>query len=217
MGVGDIRRLYTRARQKRAGAFEELQRVVDELRVQANRQYRSLQRSTYAWGNAFDYARGFIANRYGSNAKSFYKETDIEGLYRQGLTLNRLLSDETFSIRGLRKLEERRFASFKQNGIDIVKELGGKKKARQFLRFLGNTGASDYLDFYSSANSGQVLEQIFEIYSENDEYRERITEVFQDFQVYLETAEQEKWEGMSFIEVRDFIEKTYESIRKRRR
>lgn len=215
-----IRKLYAKVRStnkaKAQAALAELRSVNEEMRSQANKQYRDLRRSSYNYGNAYDYATGYIQTRYGGNAVSFYKEKTADDIYAQSLVLVRLLNDPMFSVAGLRAQENKRFAAFKESGLDLVGTLG-RKDAREFLRFLGNSGASDYLDVFSAKNSWQALEMLFDIFNESEEYRERLNDVFNEFKLYLETMQDEEWRGMTYTQVRSYVEKTYEDIAKRRR
>ena len=205
---------YTPAERK--AAKQKLLEIAEEQRAEANERLVDLRASGYDYGQAYDTAQNYIEQHYGDRAKSFHKERSLGNIYSQALQVSSFLNSKQSTIKGQKAIEKARFKTFREKSPALAKMKA--KDLREFLRFLGNTSAGDYLNFYD--DSGDQREMIAEMW-EDEGKREKLNELLAQYQKYTEEiengAEPTEAEGLSASELREELYALYTSPEKRKR
>lgn len=228
--INKIRALFVKAtnpklaESTRKRASNELYKIAEQQRSIANSRIKSLRKSEYAYGNAYDNAENYIETHYGENARTFYKlkndPANINDIYEQALATNAFISSKESTVRHQRTVEEKRFETFRSRP-DFAAIFGEKSDAelREFLKYMGNQYVGQYLSFFDA--SADELEKIVEMFDSQTK-NERMTALFNEFetwykQVYEQGIDPQAADGLSVSELRDELRSLYESSDKRRR
>lgn len=233
--INKIRSLYVKAtnqqlaKSTRKRAREELYAISEKQRSVANSRIKTLRKEDLAYGNAYDNARHYIIQHYGTNAKSFHaiknEEKNISDIYEQALAINKFVSSEESRAGHQRAIEEKRFETFRTRE-DFAGAFGDLSDAdlKSFLRYMGNQWIGDYLAKYP--DSGDELERIVEIW-QDETANEELTDLLNQFKEYRKAekdaeAKNELFDarnaaGLSYSQLEEELYKLYESLEKRRR
>lgn len=233
--INKIRSLYVKAtnqqlaKSTRKRAREELYAISEKQRSVANSRLKTLRKKDLAYGNAYDHAKHYILQHYGSGAKSFHaiknEEKNISDIYEQALAINKFVSSEESRASHQKAIEEKRFETFRtrEDFAGIFTDMKDED-LKSFLRYMGNQWIGDYLAKYQ--DSGDELERVVEIW-QDESATEELTDLLNQFKIYR-TAEKEAEakneyfdakhaSGLSYSQLEEELMKLYESLEKRHR
>ena len=235
--VEHIRHLYvmqTRAKSKGAGtrARNELERITREMQNTANSRLKRLRASDYAYGTTYDTTSEYLEQR----GLKYFRETSemrkgktaplTKTSYEYALRLNAFLQSKETTISGQKAIERKRFDTFRENpNFEFAREMDDGQ-LRNFLRFLGNSGADEYLDYFGEGSGDQLEELAYEYNRASDTQKQKMESLFEEFKrfnKYAKEVEEGKRadfpteSGLSYSELRKELDGLYEEIAKRKR
>lgn len=205
---------YSKATRK--AAKQKLIDIAEDQRSEANERLVDLKLEGYNYGQAQDTARNYIKEHYGERALSFHKERKLGDIYEQALQVSAFLGAKESTVEGQKAIERARFEKFREKSPAFEKM--NDEKLRDFLRFLGNTSAGEYLNFYD--DSGDEREMIVEMWEDENKV-EKLNELLADYEKYTEDldkgVEPSEARGLSASELREELYALYTSKEKRKR
>lgn len=233
-----LRHLYVmqnkaKSKSARTRAANELLQITKDMQRVANSRLRSLRSSDYAYGTVYDTTEAYLEQR---GQRYFNLSSDLrlkggkaqpiqaEG-YELAQRLRRFLGSPETTIRGQKLTERVRFNTYR-NYYPFAKGMSDAE-LRSFLKFLGNSGISEYLAYYGEA-SGDEVEELADMWQRSGtEEQEKIKELFAEFAEFQKTArdvdkglvsDKELFsKGIDFTTLRKELNSVYESIEKRHR
>lgn len=239
--VEHVRHLYVmqrtaKSRSARTRARNELLKITKSLQGTANRRLYALRKSNYAYGTTYDTTAQYLEQR---GIKNFALPTEARRgrinkntgekypltneTYDYTLRLLGFLHSKETTITGQKAIEKKRFGTYRER-YTFASEMTDND-LRDFLRFLGNAGVDEYLDYYGEA-SGDEMEEIETIFEKaNKEERKSLAGLFEDFNEFQKQT-REVQDGKradvdaglpNFTTLRNELKKTYEDITKRER
>jgi len=214
----------------RTRARNELKQITRDLQRIANRRLRDLANSGYDYGNVYDTTQQYFETT-GRNSFTLPKDLyarakgDIGAAsYHYALRVRAFVASPETTIKGQRSIERKRFDSFRYSFPEAADM--SDDELRGFLKFMGNSGLSDYLDVYGGYSGEEVEELIHGYMYGTESDRDRMAYLFRQYDIFaqLERARDAgkidvipPSSGMDFKTVRNELSKLYESIEKRRR
>ena len=241
--VEHLRHLYVQQRKgkskgARTRARNELIQLTKQMQSTANRRLREIRASDYAYGSTYDVTENYLeqkgdryfrlpteAKRGRTNTQTGEKYPLTNETYNYAIRLQGFLASKETTVSGQRRIETERFKTYRAN-FPYANEMSDGV-LRDFLKFLGNSGVKDYLDYYGAA-SGDEVEELAEIFAHSTEAEDaKLKALFEEFGRYSEAAEKLKkgeidampkeFKGYNFKKFRKEIDTLYESIEKRSR
>lgn len=217
-----IRELYVKATTNkysaatRKAAKAELLDITEEQRSIANERLVDLRLAGYDYGQAYDTAQNYIEQHYGERARTFYKLRKIGDVYTQALQISAFINSKQSTVQGQKQIEKERFKTFREMSPKLSKMK--TKELREFLRFLGNTTAGEYLNFFD--DSGDEREMIAELWDDENK-AEKLNALLDEYSQYLEDMKKgidaKDARGLSALELRDELYALYTGEEKRKR
>ena len=145
--------------------------------------------------------------------------------YEQALRARNFLMSEESTVSGQKKIEKRRFETYREK-YAFAQDMSDSD-LRLFFKFLGNSGADDYLAYYSESGSGDEVAELAEMFTHaTGDERAKMFDLFKEFERWNEATQKlERGEideipddyGKTFSELRKDLNTLYEGIEKRRR
>lgn len=155
----------------------------NEIAKEVNKRLIGLEKEKYDYGQGWATAVNYTQVMYESNRFEYARNMDKDW-YQMGQQSQigiKFLGYESSSVEGQRSIEERRFRKFKEKGI--FDETVTRRKARNFLRFLGNEESEQVIESYG--NSSTVIEMIWDAYQKKDNSRAKMLKAFDEFNAGL--------------------------------
>lgn len=231
--ISKIRRLYVQQYQGKSAAARtrarnQLKEIVNQQNRVANQRMKRLEQSDYAYGTSYDTMKQYLEQTGRKTLPQVKTDNQIPvsaEQYEQALRARKFLTSEESTITGQKKIERQRFATYREKFA--FADNMSDTELRSFLKFLGNSGADDYLSYYSESGSGDEVEELADMFAHADESeREKMFDLFKEFEKWNEaTKKLERGEideissdyGKTFTELRKDLSALYEGIEKRRR
>lgn len=220
--MDQIRKLYVTATSnkvsdaKRKAAKSKLLEIAEDQRVEANERLVDLRASDYDYGQAYDTAQNYIEQHYGDRALSFHKQRKLGDVYSQAMQIASFLNSKQSAVSGQKAIEQQRFKKFREMSPKLRNMK--TKDLREFLKFLGNTSAGDYLNFYD--DSGDEREMIAELWDDENK-ADKLNALLDEYEDYMadikKGVEPEDACGLSASELREQLYALYTSEEKRKR
>ena len=178
MTIKELRKLQLKASKGNKGAQRALISATDTLTAQVNKNLRQLEKYGYDYG-AYNDITNFTQIEYETNRlkKSKDLEYDWYAMSLQSQLAIKFLSNESSTLAGQREIEARRIATFKD--IGVLPENITKRKAKNFLKFLGNEESQQIIEAYG--NSETVLEMMYDAYVKPINSRSKMLSAFNEF------------------------------------
>lgn len=189
---------------------------------------RRLEQTDYAYGTSYDTMKQYLEQTGRKTLPQVKLDNQVpvtESQYEQALRTRKFLSSDESTISGQRKIEMKRFETYR-NKYEFAENMSDNE-LRMFLKFLGNSGADDYLSYYSESGSGDEVEELAEMFAHaSGDERAKMFDLFREFERWNEaTKKLERGEideipadyGKTFSELRKELNTLYEGIEKRRR
>ena len=241
--VEHLRHLYVQQRKgkskaARTRARNELVQLTKRMQSTANRRLREIRASDFAYGSTYDMTENYLeqkgdryfklpteARRGRTNTETGEKYPLTNETYNYAIRLQSFLASKETTVSGQRRIEKDRFATYRAN-FPYANEMSDGV-LRDFLKFLGNSGVKDYLDYYGEA-SGDEVEELADIFAHStEEEDEKLKQLFSDYAKYADAAEKVKRGELQsipkelrqykFSNLRKELDTLYESIEKRSR
>lgn len=155
----------------------------NEIAKEVNKRLIGLEKEKYDYGQGWATAVNYTQVMYESNRFEYARNMDKDW-YQMGQQSQigiKFLGYESSSVEGQRAIEERRIRKFKEKGI--FDETVTRRKARNFLRFLGNEESEQVIESYG--NSSTVIEMIWDAYQKKDNSRAKMLKAFDEFNAGL--------------------------------
>ena len=220
--MDQIRKLYVTATSnkvsdaKRKAAKSKLLEIAEDQRVEANERLVDLRASDYDYGQAYDTAQNYIEQHYGDRALSFHKQRKLGDVYSQAMQIASFLNSKQSTVSGQKAIEQQRFKKFREMSPKL--RTMKTKDLREFLKFLGNTSAGDYLNFYD--DSGDEREMIAELWDDESK-ADKLNALLDEYEEYISDikngVEPKDARGLSALELREQLYALYTSEEKRKR
>lgn len=178
MTIKELRKLQLKASKGNKGAQRALISATDTLTAQVNKNLRQLEKYGYDYG-AYNDITNFTQIEYETNRlrKSKDLEYDWYAMSLQSQLAIKFLSNESSTLAGQREIQARRIATFKD--IGVLPENITIRKARNFLKFLGNEESQQIIEAYG--NSETVLEMMYDAYKKPDNSKNKMLSAFNEF------------------------------------
>ena len=231
--LSKIRRLYAqqysgKSAAARTRARNQLKEIVNQQNRIANQRIKRLEKTDYAYGTSYDTMKQYLdqtGRKTLPQVKTDNQQPVTAAQYEQALRARKFLLSEESTISGQRKIERRRFETYREKYT--FAENMSDSELRMFLKFLGNSGADDYLAYYSESGSGDEVAELAEMFTHaSGDERAKMFDLFREFERWNEaTKKLERGEideipadyGKTFTELRKDLSALYEGIEKRRR
>lgn len=177
--IKDLRKLKAKALTGNEQAKRELYTLSNSLKVQVNKETRLMERGGADYGNAYNRIKNFADIEYGKGRLLSNKELnfDVEAIAKQSEEAITFLNSPYSSLKAVREMERSRKETFINAGIFEVDI--SDKKARSFLKFLGNEESQQLLDQWTS--SDDVVEMLYDAYNKKTNSRRKMIEVFDEY------------------------------------
>ena len=214
----------------RTRARNELKQITRDLQKVANSRLRNLRESDYAYGSVYDTTMQYF-DQTGRNSFKLPKDmranatTDVGAAsYHYALRVRAFVASPETTIKGQKAIERERFETFRYSFPEAADFTDAE--LRGFLKFMGNSGMSEYLDVFGGY-SGEEVEEIIHAYMYGGE--SAISQMNEIFAQYADYAKQEELlkagrieaipqnVGIDFATARKQLSALYESVAKRRR
>lgn len=241
--VEHIRHLYVMQRTAaskgaRTRARNELNKIITQMQGTANSRLRALRASEYDYGTTYDTTAQYLEQ---TGRKYFTKPTELahprrdkDGeyyaltavTYEHALRVPAFLASKESTISGQRKIEQKRFATYRSR-FEFANNMDDGE-LRAFLKFMGNSNVKEYLDYFGGTSGEELEEMAAGIMNANEDDYRKITNLFERFHNY-QIAAKEVERGVraelpengrfyiDFTTLRKELARTYEDIEKRRR
>lgn len=159
------RSLYRRAERGDRKALKEYARYTNLLKVETNKRLRALIKSRLDYGKFVNNVLYFTQTEYGRNRllSANELEGDIYSMMVQNEIALKFLNSKQSTVAGAREVEEKRVEALTESGRLPEQFMQSKRRAREFLRWLGNEEVTASMDEYG--RSDVVIEIAYDIYS----------------------------------------------------
>ena len=203
--VAYVRHLYVQqrkadTREEREAARRELIDLTKKMQSVANSRLRSLRKSDYAYGTTYDTTEAYLEQR-GKKYFTLPNEAKTRGAkrsetgepyaltnttYDYALRLMGFVRSKESTVGGQRAIEAKRFATYRRDHPETANMTDSV--LRDFIKFMGNAGFSEYLN-YNKYDSGQQMEEFAKMYEYgNDAEIRKLEALFNSFAEYQKQA-----------------------------
>ncbi len=211
-----------RSKSARTRAERKLEAILDKEIHRANQRMRELEKQGLDYGPAYDTAAEYLET-HGRKRFSKAKGRPIAEKYEEALRARQFLAAPTSTVKGQRAAIKKRNETFRERFPELTKDKSDEE-LEDFQRFLGTPGVDDYLKyFYDSGEEVEALGELFDDMASEDGNVDKLKELFSEYDAFLKWREENpgaptsEHEGLTFGELRERLDKLYESAAKRRR
>lgn len=162
MSTKQRRNLARKANRGDKAALSSLKQYTRDIKTEVNKRLKSLEKANLNYGKAYNNVMFFTQTQYDKNrllSPTGLKNDPYDMQLQNEIGIKFLKSDLS-TVRGSRDVEQKRLNSLKEKGA--LPNNISNKKAKEFLRFLGNEEISAAIDEYG--DSEIVVEMMYDAY-----------------------------------------------------
>ena len=156
------RKLAFKAHRGDKGAQNALLSYTRSIKTEVNTRLRALEKSNLDYGKVYNQVQYFTQTQYGTNrfASPSALNKDWYDMALQNDIGYKFLNTMTSTREGARLAEKHRLDRLKE--LDIVPSNIGRRREKEFLRFLGNEEVSASIDEYGT--SSEPVQMFYDVY-----------------------------------------------------
>lgn len=145
--------------------------INNEVAREVNKRLIGLEKTGYDYGIGWATAVNYTQVMYESNRFAYSKNMDDDyyQMSQQTQIGIKFLGSESSTVEGQKAIAERRIRKFREKGI--LDETVSDRRAKNFLKFLGNEEVSETIESYG--HSETVIEMLWDAYQLKDNTKKK--------------------------------------------
>lgn len=153
--------------------------INNEVAREVNKRLIGLEKTGYDYGIGWATAVNYTQVMYESNRFAYSKNMDDDyyQMSQQTQIGIKFLGSESSTVEGQKAIAERRIRKFRENGI--LDETVSDRRAKNFLKFLGNEEVSETIESYG--HSETVIEMLWDAYQIKDNTKKKMLKALEEY------------------------------------
>lgn len=153
--------------------------INNEVAREVNKRLIGLEKTGYDYGIGWATAVNYTQVMYESNRFAYSKNMDDDyyQMSQQTQIGIKFLGSESSTVEGQKAIAERRIRKFREKGI--LDETVSDRRAKNFLKFLGNEEVSETIESYG--NSESVIEMFWDAYQLKDNTKKKMLKALREY------------------------------------
>lgn len=153
--------------------------INNEVAREVNKRLIGLEKTGYDYGIGWATAVNYTQVMYESNRFAYSKNMDDDyyQMSQQTQIGIKFLGSESSTVEGQKAIAERRIRKFREKGI--LDETVSDRRAKNFLKFLGNEEVSETIESYG--NSETVIEMLWDAYQLKDNTKKKMLKALGEY------------------------------------
>lgn len=151
----------------------------NEVAREVNKRLIGLEKTGYDYGIGWATAVNYTQVMYESNRFAYSKNMDDDyyQMSQQTQIGIKFLGSESSTVEGQKAIAERRIRKFREKGI--LDETVSDRRAKNFLKFLGNEEVSETIESYG--NSETVIEMFWDAYQRKENTKKKMLKALREY------------------------------------
>ena len=151
----------------------------NEIAKEVNKRLIGLEKEKYDYGQGWATAVNYTQVMYESNRFAYSKNMDDDyyQMSQQTQIGIKFLGSESSTVEGQKAIAERRIRKFREKGI--LDETVSDRRAKNFLKFLGNEEVSETIESYGRSES--VIEMLWDAYQLKDNTKKKMLKALGEY------------------------------------
>ena len=153
--------------------------INNEVAREVNKRLIGLEKTGYDYGIGWATAVNYTQVMYESNRFAYSKNMDDDyyQMSQQTQIGIKFLGSESSTVEGQKAIAERRIRKFREKGI--LDETVSDRRAKNFLKFLGNEEVSETIESYGRSES--VIEMLWDAYQLKDNTKKKMLKALGEY------------------------------------
>lgn len=153
--------------------------INNEIAREVNKRLIGLEKTGYDYGIGWATAVNYTQVMYESNRFAYSKnmDNDYYQMSQQSQIGIKFLGSESSTVEGQKAIAERRIRKFREKGI--LDETVSDRRAKNFLKFLGNEEVSETIESYG--HSETVIEMLWDAYQIKDNTKKKMLKALGEY------------------------------------
>ncbi len=153
--------------------------INNEVAREVNKRLIGLEQTGYDYGIGWATAVNYTQVMYESNRFAYSKNMDDDyyQMSQQTQIGIKFLGSESSTVEGQKAIAERRIRKFREKGI--LDETVSDRRAKNFLKFLGNEEVSETIESYG--NSETAIEMLWDAYQLKDNTKKKMLKALGEY------------------------------------
>ena len=153
--------------------------INNEIAREVNKRLIGLEKTGYDYGIGWATAVNYTQVMYESNRFAYSKnmDNDYYQMSQQSQIGIKFLGSESSTVEGQKAIAERRIRKFREKGI--LDETVSDRRAKNFLKFLGNEEVSESIESYG--HSETVIEMLCDAYQLKDNTKKKMLKALREY------------------------------------
>ena len=153
--------------------------INNEVAREVNKRLIGLEKTGYDYGIGWATAVNYTQVMYESNRFAYSKNMDDDyyQMSQQTQIGIKFLGSESSTVEGQKAIAERRIRKFREKGI--LDETVSDRRAKNFLKFLGNEEVSETIESYG--HSETVIEMFWDAYQLKDNTKKKMLKALEEY------------------------------------
>lgn len=153
--------------------------INNEIAREVNKRLIGLEKTGYDYGIGWATAVNYTQVMYESNRFAYSKNMDDDyyQMSQQTQIGIKFLGSESSTVEGQKAIAERRIRKFREKGI--LDETVSDRRAKNFLKFLGNEEVSETIESYGRSET--VIEMLWDAYQLKDNTKKKMLKALGEY------------------------------------
>ena len=153
--------------------------INNEVAREVNKRLIGLEKTGYDYGIGWATAVNYTQVMYESNRFAYSKNMDDDyyQMSQQTQIGIKFLGSESSTVEGQKAIAERRIRKFREKGI--LDETVSDRRAKNFLKFLGNEEVSETIESYGRSET--VIEMLWDAYQLKDNSKKKMLKALGEY------------------------------------
>ena len=153
--------------------------INNEVAREVNKRLIGLEKTGYDYGIGWATAVNYTQVMYESNRFAYSKNMDDDyyQMSQQTQIGIKFLGSESSTVEGQKAIAERRIRKFREKGI--LDETVSDRRAKNFLKFLGNEEVSETIESYGRSET--VIEMLWDAYQLKDNTKKKMLKALEEY------------------------------------
>lgn len=153
--------------------------INNEVAREVNKRLIGLEKTGYDYGIGWATAVNYTQVMYESNRFAYSKNMDDDyyQMSQQTQIGIKFLGSESSTVEGQKAIAERRIRKFREKGI--LDETVSDRRAKNFLKFLGNEEVSETIESYGRSET--VIEMLWDAYQLKDNTKKKMLKALGEY------------------------------------
>lgn len=153
--------------------------INNEVAREVNKRLIGLEKTGYDYGIGWATAVNYTQVMYESNRFAYSKNMDDDyyQMSQQTQIGIKFLGSESSTVEGQKAIAERRIRKFREKGI--LDETVSDRRAKNFLKFLGNEEVSETIESYGRSET--VIEMLWDAYQLKDNTKKKMLKALREY------------------------------------